>query len=147
MSYQEKQTLSYLISSLIVIGVYAFFVFHQYQEGSFESTTISSRWGTIILILIGAQIILSIISSILVSIIHTVITKENSSVSDERDLMINLKANQISYSVFGIGFMAAMITLAIGLPPLVMFNLIVFSIFGAGIIGYITQLYLYRRGF
>ena len=74
-------------------------------------------------------------------------SEKNISLSDERDQLINLKADQISHAVFGVGFPIAMITLAIGLPPLVMLNLIVYSGFGAGIVGLITKLYLYRRGF
>ena len=148
MSSQEKRTIAYLISSLLGVGLYSFYANQQYQQGSFDSTTISSYWGSLILIVIGVQIVLSIIASILVSIIHAIATREEeTSLSDERDQLIDLKANRISYAVFGVGFLLAMITLAAGLPPLVMFNLIVFSLFGAGIVGYITQLYLYRRGF
>jgi len=58
-----------------------------------------------------------------------------------------LRANRISFSVFGVGFLIAMITLAAGLAPLVMFNLIVFSLFTGAISGYVSQLYRYRRGF
>ena len=148
MSYQENRIIAYLISSLLGVGIYSFYVIQKYQEGSFDSTTISSFWGFVILIVIVGQIVLSIITSILVSIIHAITTREEElTQSDERDQLIDLKANRISFSVFGIGFVLAMITLATGLPPLVMFNLIVFSLFGAGIVGYITQLYLYRRGF
>ena len=70
-----------------------------------------------------------------------------SHLDDADRTLIALKANQVSYAAFGIGFLLAMISLASGLPPLVMFHLIVFSLFGAGIVGYVTQLYLYRRGF
>lgn len=148
MSYQENRIIAYLISTLLVVGLYSFYVFQKYQEGSFDSTTISSFWGSVILIVIAVQIVLSIITSILVSIIRAIATREEDpSLSDERDRLIDLRANRISFSVFGIGFVLAMITLALGLPPLVMFNLIVYSLFGAGIIGYIAQLYLYRRGF
>ncbi|MCP4418127.1 MAG: hypothetical protein GY805_16005 [Chloroflexi bacterium] len=91
---------------------------------------------------------MSIITAILVSIIQAIATREKEpSLLDERDQLIHLKADRNSYTVFGSGFLLAMIMLAVGLPPLVMFNLIVFSVFGAGIVGYITQIYLYRRGF
>ncbi len=148
MSSQENRTIAYLISSALGVGIYSFYAIQQYQHGSFDSTTISSYWGTLFLIVIGVQIVLSIISSILISIIHAIATREEEiSLTDERDKLIDLRANQISYAVFGVGFLLAMITLAVGQPPLVMFNLIVFSLFGAGIVGYVTQIYLYRRGF
>jgi uncharacterized membrane protein len=148
MTYQENRTIAYLISTLLALGLYSFLVIQKYQEGSFNSTTISSFWGSLILVVIVVQIVLSIIMSILASIIQAIATREEEFIqSDERDQLIDLKANRISFAVIGIGFVLAMITLAIGLPPLVMFNLIVFSLFGAGIVGYISQLYLYRRGF
>lgn len=148
MNYQENRIIGYLISILLAVGYYSFQVFQKYQEGSFDLTTISSSWGSVILIAIAVQIVLSIFMGILFSVIPASTRSEkNISLSDERDQLINLKADQISHAVFGIGFLIAMIALAIGLPPLVMLNLIVYSGFGAGIVGLITKLYLYRRGF
>lgn len=148
MNYQENRIIGYLISVLLAVGYYSFQVFQKYQVGSFDLTTISSSWGSVILIAIAVQIVLSIFMGILFSVIPASTRSEkNISLSDERDQLINLKADQISHAVFGIGFLIAMITLAIGLPPLVMLNLIVYSGFGAGIVGLITKLYLYRRGF
>jgi len=148
MSQTESRTVAYLISSLVVAVLYFVYAIQQYQEGSFNSTTISSSWGIAVLVVIGLQIVLSIISAILVSIGLAIKEREEvPELSDERDQVIELKANRISFSVFGVGFLIAMITLAAGLVPLVMFNLIVFSLFAGAISGYISQLYRYRRGF
>lgn len=148
MSYQANQTIAYLISSLVVVGLYTFYVFQQFQEGGFDSATISSYWGYLVLAMIGVQIVLSIITSILISILQAIVTKDEAPMlSDERDKLFDLRATQISFAVFGIGFVLAMITLAADLPPLVMFNIIVYALFGAGIVGNIMQLYFYRRGF
>lgn len=148
MSYQENQVIAYLVSTLVGVGIYSYYVVQQYQAGSFASTTITSFWGSLMLIVIVVTIVLSIVLSILASIIQAIAARDaDPTLADERDRLINLKADRISYSVFGIGFVLAMISLAAGLPPLVMFNLIVYSLFGAAIVGCITQLYLYRRGF
>ena len=148
MSQSESRTIAYLFSSLVGAGLYFLYVIQQYQEGSFNSPTISSSWGIAVLVVIGVQIVLSIISAILVSIIEAIKAREEvPELSDERDQLIELKANRISFSVFGIGFLLAMITLAAGLVPLVMFNLMVFSLFAAAVSGYVSQLYRYRRGF
>jgi hypothetical protein len=40
-----------------------------------------------------------------------------------------------------------MLTFVFGQPPLVMFSLLIFSSITAEIIGDISQIYLYRRGF
>ena len=148
MSQSESRTIAYLFSSLVGAGLYFLYVIQQYQEGSFNSPTISSSWGIAVLVVIGVQIVLSIISAILVSIIEAIKAREEvPELSDERDQLIELKANRITFSVFGIGFLLAMITLAAGLVPLVMFNLMVFSLFAAAVSGYASQLYRYRRGF
>jgi len=148
MSYQGNQTIAYLISSLLGAGIYSFYAIQQYQRGGFASTTISSQWGTAMLVVIGIQIILSIVSAFLVTILQAIREREEKpSLADERDQLIELKANKIAYSVFGIGFLIAMITLAVGLRPLVMFNMLIVSLYTAAILGYIVQLSLYRRGF
>ena len=148
MSQSESRTVAYLISSLIGTVLYFLYVVQQYQDGSFNSETISSSWGIAVLVVIGLQIVLSIISAILVSIGLAIKEREEvPELSDERDQLIELRANRISFSVFGVGFLIAMITLAAGLVPLVMFNLIVFSLFAGAISGYVSQLYRYRRGF
>ena len=148
MNYQENRIIGYLISVILAVGYYSFYVFQKYQEGSFDSTTSSSSWGSVVLIALAVQIVLSIFMGILFSFIPSSTRREKDiSLSDERDHLIQLKADRISHAVFGFGFLFAMIALAVGLPPFVMFNLIVYSVFGAGIVGFITQLYLYRRGF
>lgn len=148
MSQSESRTVGYLISSLIGAVLYFVYVVQQYQEGSLNSATITSSWGIAVLVVIGIQIVLSIISAILVSIGLAIKEREEvPELSDERDQLIELRANRISFSVFGVGFFIAMITLAAGAAPLVMFNLIVFSLFAAAISGYVSQLYRYRRGF
>ncbi len=148
MSQSESRTVGYLISSLIGAVLYFVYVVQQYQEGSLNSDTITSSWGIAVLVVIGIQIVLSIISAILISIGLAIKEREEvPELSDERDQLIELRANRISFSVFGVGFLIAMITLAAGLAPLVMFNLIVFSLFTGAISGYVSQLYRYRRGF
>lgn len=148
MAYQESRVVAFLVSNLLGVGIYSYQAIRQYQQGSFESNTIGSFWGTLILMVILITVVLSVVLSILVSILQAIATREEEpELADERDQFIHLKADRVSYAVFGVGFVFAMITLAAGLPPLVMFNLIVYSLFGAAIVGYIVQLYLYRRGF
>ena len=148
MSQSESRTVAYLISTLIGAVLYLAYAVQQYQDGSFNSDTISSSWGIAVLAVIGIQIVLSIISAIVVSIGLAIKEREEvPELSDERDQLIELRANRISFSVFGVGFLIAMITLAAGMAPLVMFNMIVFSLFTGAISGYVSQLYRYRRGF
>ena len=148
MAQQEGRTIGYLFSGLVSMGLYFVYVVQQYQAGTFDSATISSSWGVAVLVVIGVQIVLSIIAAILVSIIEAIRAgEEQPELSDERDQLIELRGERLSFYVFGVGYVIAMITLAAGVLPLVMFNLIVFSLLAAGIVGNVRQLYLYRRGF
>jgi len=148
MAQQEGRTIGYLFSGLVSIGLYFVYGVQQYQAGTFDSATISSSWGVAVLVVIGVQIVLSIIAAILVSIIEAIRAgEEQPELSDERDQLIELRGERLSFYVFGVGYVIAMITLAAGVLPLVMFNLIVFSLLAAGIVGNVRQLYLYRRGF
>lgn len=147
-SYQERLVVGYLIGSLIGVVYYAIFAFEQYQLGSFTLPTISKEWGSKLLIVMAVQIVATVLVSVVISIFHAMITREEDfSNGDERDNLIDLKANKISFTVFSIGFLIGIISLAVGKQPLIMFNIIVFSIFLASIVGFLVQLKIYKKGF
>jgi hypothetical protein len=148
LSYQERLVIGYMLGSFLGVGYFASFAIQQFKLGAFQLMTIPSSWGIHMLKTIAVQIVGTIIISILISIVHAIITRdEDFSEGDERDKLIDLKGNQVSFILFSLGFLASIITLAIGLPPLVMFNTIIFSLFISSIIGYIIQLRIYKRGF
>ncbi|MEM6804614.1 MAG: DUF2178 domain-containing protein [Bacteroidota bacterium] len=146
-SYQENRTLSYLISTVAVSTYYLYFLWGEYQMGAFEGERMASEWGWTVLKLIGANVVLSIIASIAVSITYAILNKEQEKeVTDERDRLFELKASKISFGAFGIGFLGAMLALGLGAGPIWMLNLTVLSILFAAMLGYVAQLYFYRRG-
>ena len=65
----------------------------------------------------------------------------------ERDKLIDLKDTKTVYYVSGFGGFLAMLTFVLGQPGLVMFSLLIFFGVAAQIVGDISRLYLYRRGF
>lgn len=65
---------------------------------------------------------------------------------DERDKLIDLKGTNLAYSVSSIGGFFAMLSFALGQPPLVMFALLVFFGITAQIVGDVKRLVLYYRG-
>ena len=79
--------------------------------------------------------------------VYAMATREKaSSFADERDKFIELRALRNALFVFITGFSLAMGSLAIGMPPSVMFIVLMGSGYGAGLVGSISQLYLYRKG-
>ena len=148
MSTQENRVIAYLISNLIGLGTFVYYVITASQQEGYDPATIPSEWGVRVLIAIGVTVLMTVILVVVATVLHAVIThEEESSLTDERDQLINLKANRNAYTVFGVSFLVAMIILAVGQPALQTFNLIVYALFGASVVDSATQLYLYRRGF
>jgi len=149
MSYQEKNITVSLVSTLLIMGYYLANILPMYREG-----LVASRVFNLAGIVIAASIIVTIVGSILtnivLSIVHAIRTKaetEERFIEDERDKLIHLKGMQVSYITFSVGVLLAMLTFVFSQPPLVMFSLIVFFGLLAEIIGDISQIYRYRRGF
>lgn len=147
MAYQQNQTIGILVSSLLGIAMYTFYMVQRTNSIDFDGS-ITSSWGWLVLGIIVFQVVAIIIVSILVAIAQAIITRDEDPIlEDERDQLFELKSSRFAFSIFGAGFMLAMLSLAVGFPPIVMFNVIVYSLFGAGIVGYIARLYYYRRGY
>jgi hypothetical protein len=146
MSYQEKKNIVSLISTILIFGFYCLYMFQKYQEGHIDSTD-WIFWGSVILILIPVSIVAKIIIHIVFSIINTIATNEKEpAFSDELDKLIGLKATRNSHYVFTIGFVLSMVPLVMDMSPSVMFIILILSGLVSEVVGFITQLYLYRKG-
>jgi len=150
MSFQEKNITVSLVNFILILGVYLIRVFQMIQGGSFNSTNVFRLWGIVIVLAILVTIFATILTHIVSSIIQAIKTKEEpdiEDIADERDKLIDLRGTKITYFVSSIGVFLSMLTFALGQPPLVMFTLLIFFGVVAQIIGDISRLYLYRRGF
>ena len=150
MSYQEKNITVSLVSTLLILGYYLANVFQMYQDGGLVAVRVFRLWAIVIVAGIIVNIVSSILTNIVLSIVHAIKTRmeeEERFIEDERDKLIGLKGMRVSYIAFSIGVLLAMLTFVFGQPPLVMFSLIIFFSLVAEIIGDISQIYRYRRGF
>lgn len=149
LSYQEKSLIVSLFTSVVVYAVYGWQVAQRYQAGNYDAAGAFRFWGIAILLLILVLVVIEVIMQVIFNVINTVVTREevDPSFSDERDTLIDMKATNYQFMVFGIGFLLAMVAIALGRPPVVMFALIMGFMMAAGIFGSIVKLYLYRRGF
>ena len=150
MSYQEKNITVSLVSYLLIMGYYLVNLFQMFQEGGLVSTRLFSLWALVILATIIVNIIASILTNIVLSIVEAIKAQkyeEPRFIADERDKLIELKGIRSSYIMFSVGVLISMLAFAFGQPPLVMVSLIIFFSIVAEIIGDISQIYLYRRGF
>ena len=151
MSYHEKRSIVYLFASMFI---YAIFWFYFLRWGpapeaiEAEPAQLFRFWGIFFVVLIPAQILAHIGMHILFSIINTITTdEEEPEVEDERDKMIELRADRNSNNAFMIGFLVAMVALALGRPPATMFVLILSALTITALVNYISTFIYYRRGF
>ncbi len=150
MSYQEKNITVSLVSYLLIIGYYLVNLFQMFQEGGLVSTRLFSLWTLVILATIIVNIIASILTNIVLTIVEAIKAQkydEPRFIADERDQLIGLKGVRSSYITFLVGVLVSVLAFAFGQPPLVMVSMIIFFTIVAEIIGDISQIYLYRRGF
>lgn len=148
MSFQEKQAIASVFSTVLASIVYFRDVFNRLVEGGPSLANDLRFWGTVFLIYIPVFIVFNIVIHIIVSILNTVATREEEpAVTDELDRMVGFRADRNFFFVFTAGFMLSMLTLALGQPVYVMFIVMLFAILTAGVTEGVSQFILYRRGF
>lgn len=147
MSYQEKKNIVSLISTILIFGSYCLYVFLRFNDANVEGAELFRFWGAVILILIPVSIVAKIIIEIVFIIINRIATKEvEPSFTDELDKLIDLKAMRISYFVFIFGFLLAMGSLVLQMPPSAMFIILFLAGFTSEVASILWRLYLYRKG-
>jgi len=147
MYQKEKQIIVSIISSVLILGIYSFYVYNKYMVGNPDIINDFKFWGKTFMILIPIAIVAQIAIHIVFSIINKIVTNEDMETrSDERDKLIELKAIQISHWIFTVGFMLSMGALAVGMQPWVMFVTLISSGFVSAIISEIAKLYFYYKG-
>ena len=151
MSFQEKNIIVSLVNFILILGYFLVRLFQLTQSESFTPTNIFRLWGTVIVLAIIVTIAATILTHIVSAIIQAIKTGEKEpdieDFTDERDQLIDLRGTKITYTVSSTGVFLAMLTYVLGQPPLAMFTLLIFFGVVAQIVGDVTRLLLYRRGF
>lgn len=151
MSFQEKNITVSLVSFTLILVIYLIRLFQIMQDGGLDSTNVFRLWGIVIVLAVIFTVVATILTHILSAIIQVIQTgqkePEIESLEDERDQLIDLRGTKVTYRVASLGSFLAMLTFAFGQPALVMFTLLIFFGIMAQIIGDISRLLLYRRGF
>ncbi|HKJ79726.1 MAG TPA: hypothetical protein VKA10_09325 [Prolixibacteraceae bacterium] len=148
MSYREKENIINIFSGLLITAVFAWAVFQRHLDGRIDLTDDFQQWGIIFLIYAGVSIVARIIIYIVFHIINAIATREQDiPAEDERDKLVKLKAIRNSHYSFSVGFMVAIIALAVGLPAYSLFIIFVISGVISELIDNGSQIYYYRKGF
>jgi voltage-gated potassium channel Kch len=151
MSFQQKNISVSLVSFSLILGFFLARVIQLVLAGDFIPANIFRLWGIVIVLAILVTIFATILTHIVSAIIQAIKTgDENPKIEgfeDERDQLIDLRGTKVTYIVYSIGVLLSMLTFVVGQPGLVMFTLLILFGIVAQIIGDISRLYLYRRGF
>ena len=164
MSYQEKRTITSIVTGAMVLTAYCLYAFGQFQSGAVAPGNLKF-WAGTMLIFIGigaaAAIVIQIVFHILLSIAIAVKEKMRDAqcddkeiektigaemVEDEMDKLIGLKSTRIGFFLAGIGFVAALLALILNYSPAVMLNILFISFSAGSLFEGFAQLYFYRRG-
>ena len=164
MSYQEKRTITTIITGLLVLAAYCLYAFNPVRMSTLTPGDLKP-WAVSMLIFIdigvGASIIIQIVFHILLSISIAVKEKMNNRdcddkviektigaemIEDERDKLIELKASKVGFGVAGGGFLLALLAIVLKYSPVVMLNILFFTMSLGSIIEGFVQLAFYRRG-
>jgi ABC-type long-subunit fatty acid transport system fused permease/ATPase subunit len=118
------------------------------RAGGLVAEDVYRLWGLMIGISIAANIFGVILTQIVSAIVYRIRTNQDEKfIEDERDRLIDLRGTRIAYLTFSLGVLLSMLTMVLGRPPLVMFNLLIFSGLTAQILADLSRLAIYRRGF
>jgi hypothetical protein len=164
MSYQEKRTITSLITGALVLAAYCLYAFNNYPMDTSGPDDLQF-WASLMLIFIGigiaAAIVIQIVFHILLSISIAVRGKINDEncddkeiertikaemVEDEMGKLIELKSLRVSLFIAGFGFIAALFSLVLNYSPVVMLNILFISFSGGSLLEGFAQLYFYRKG-
>ena len=164
MSYQEKRTVTSIITGAMILAAYCIYAFGKLRAGNVTQGDLKFWAGTMLVFIgigIAVTIVIQIIFHILLSIAIAVKEKvkngncddaeiektiKSEIVEDEMDKLIELKSTRIGYYFAGAGFVAAIASLVLNYSPMVMLNILFISFSTSAIIEGFAQLYFYRKG-
>ena len=163
MSYQEKRTITSILTGIFILAAYCIYAFGRYQAAIDPGNL--KFWAVTMLIFIGFGVVVSIIIQIVFHILLSIsiavkekiqnqemddkeIEKQIKAemVEDEMDKLIELKSNRVGFILAGIGFVAGLVTLVFNYPPAVMLNILFISFSAGSLLEGFAQLYYYRKG-
>jgi hypothetical protein len=139
MSYQEKRTITSIITGAAVLAAYCIYAFGRYQSGAVAAGDLKFWAITMLVFSISWSSQYCDDQEIEKNI-------KMEMVEDEMDKLIELKSMRVGFVFAGIGFVAALLSLVLDHSPVVMLNIMFISFSGGSLFEGFTQLYYYRKG-
>ena len=157
MSYNSKKMIISIAAGVLLMIAYVIYAF----GGTAPASEDLKAWAAAMLIFIGigvaAIIAIQIIFHIALAIGISIKEKEydgkkvqrivnSSMLEDERDKLIDLKADRIGHAFTGFGFIAALVALVCGLSAVTALHILFASLVVGSLIEGSVSIYYYERG-
>jgi len=135
-SFQEKQIIVTLISTLVIFGSYFVLSFNMLAQPEVPEFSIIFIFMFAVAVLIAVQVGIQTIIAIF--------AKHEE--PDERDQLIELKATRISYFVLVVGVWVTASTPLFWSSVFLILNVMILAFMLSAVVGQVAQLVMYRRG-
>ena len=148
MGYEERNTLVAIFVNVSVVAGFVWLILSMQGEGAFAGSDGLTVWARTVLWIIPASIVATIVITIVFNIVFAIATREADvdTVVDERDRSISILGMRVTMVVASVGFIGALVMLAVGWPVFLALNLILAGFALGDLCGSLTRLFLYRRG-
>ena len=147
MSRGEREALTGLITSLIVLALFLWHLTDLAANGALVGPDALQIWARRVLVLVAWSIGIAIVVSVAFAILHAVVTGERGDDRrDERDRDIDRRALTFAWYLLSFGLLGVIIDLALGATALRAMNLILALCAGSEILKDALRFWLYRRG-
>ena len=138
MSFREKSAWVALLTYGVVFGGYFFTLWQAWDEGYAQGLSIG--------LLVGAVVALIIVAIVLNTVIALFTPKQATARADERETLIDLKAERIASYTLSIGVLCLIGALLMGWNAYLVANLLLASMVIAELVKAIAQIAYFRRG-
>jgi hypothetical protein len=144
MSYQQQRGVATIVTGAIVVAVYFSIALNRLESVQPDAESLVRFWAASILILVPAGVVSAIATAIMAAIVYRITAGEDPpTIEDERDRMIELKANQVSQAIFVLVFVGSMVPVVLGTSVSVMFVVLVGGGFIAHVVGEVARILMY----
>ena len=148
MSFEERNTLIFMILTPIIAGYYGLQIREGLIAGDFHGPDGLMVWAQLVIWIIPVGVVACILAVIAGNILYAIFTGDErpDMSSDERDHLIGIRGNRVTVAVAAIFWIVTLIALARGASAITGFNLM-FAGFALGdFLGNVAKFISYRMG-
>ncbi|MCB6178749.1 hypothetical protein LHP98_11480 [Rhodobacter sp. Har01] len=148
MSFGEREALTGLLTTLIVIALFLWRLSGQHDAGLFDGPQALQAWARSVLVLVAVSIPVAIAVTVAVHAGYAALSgeKDLDDRRDERDAQIERRALAWAWYVLSFALLGVIVDLALGASALRAMTLVLAATAAAEVFKDIFKLALYRRG-